>query len=213
MTYEHFATYEEIATQFRLTLCEVSFVQERQIAVKPDLFAFIQENVLLRRNYATEHAICESIIAPMLMIVSKEQDLPVWSHFRFDIAPEEGLMGVPNFLVAPASAVGTTFQQPVICVAEAKREDFNAGWAQALAEMIAAQRYNQDETMQMYGIVTTGRFWQFGMLERDVVTLENVSFSAQENLQRVMNILNWVFFVAKQQVIDDSFCVEKCTNS
>lgn len=200
MTYGHFATYEEVATQFQLTLCEVSFVQEREIAVKPDLFAFIHDNVLLRRNYATEHAICENIIAPMLMIVSKEQDLPVWSHFRFDVAPEEGLMGVPDFLAAPASAVGTTFQQPVICVAEAKREDFDAGWAQALAEMIAAQRYNQDETMQIYGIVTTGRFWQFGILERDVVTLENISFSAQENLQRVMNILNWVFFVAKQHV-------------
>ncbi|MDM8566210.1 hypothetical protein QUF74_11255 [Candidatus Halobeggiatoa sp. HSG11] len=48
------------------------------------------------------------------------------------------------------------FTQPVICVAEVKKEIFNEGSAQALSEMIAAQRFNQDELSEIFGIVTIG---------------------------------------------------------
>lgn len=124
----------------------------------------------------SENAICESIVALILNIVSKNNDLPVWSHIRFDVSAEEGLSGIPDFIIAPASDIGTTFKSPVICVSEAKKEDFNNGWAQTLAEMIAARRYNQDETIEIFGIVTTGA----------------------ENLQKLLNIINWIFQTAKK---------------
>ncbi|HAO22857.1 MAG TPA: hypothetical protein DCQ37_21835, partial [Desulfobacteraceae bacterium] len=78
----------------------------------------------------------------------------MWSHVRFDVSPEEGLAGIPDFIIAPASDIGTTFEKPVICVAEAKRENFNEGWAQAIAEMVASQRFNGDENIEIFGIVT-----------------------------------------------------------
>ena len=82
-----------------------------------------------------------------------------------------------DFLVAPASDIGTTFTTPIICVSEAKKENFNEGWAQGLAEMIAAQRFNQKENLEIFGIVTTGNFWQFGKLQENILTMEIVSFS------------------------------------
>ena len=97
----------------------------------------------------------------------------------------------------PASDIGTTFKTPVICIAEAKKENFNEGWAQALAEMVAAQRFNQNDELEVSGIVTTGSIWQFRKLRKKDLTLEIVSYSALEDLQKVMNIVNWIFYEAK----------------
>jgi hypothetical protein len=140
------------------------------------------------------------MIAPILGIISQQNDLPLWSHVRFDVSPEEGLIGIPDFMIAPASPIGTVPTNPMICVAEVKKENFNEGWAQVLAEMIAAQRFNEDENREIFGIVTTGSIWQFGKLTRKALTMEIVTFSALENQQKLFNIINWIFHVAKNQI-------------
>ncbi len=99
-----------------------------------------------------------------------------------------------------ASDIGTTFEKPVIYVAEARKENCHEGWAQALAEMIASQRFNQDENTEILGIVTTGIFWQFGKLQDKILTLEIVSYSALEKLQKLLHILHWMFYEPKQSV-------------
>ncbi len=74
------------------------------------------------------------------------------------------------------------------------------GWAQALAEMIAAQRFNQNAQTETFGIVTTGNFWQFGKLQQNILTMEIISCSATENIQKLFDILNWLFYEAANNV-------------
>ena len=200
MPYGKFNTYEEAALQFQIKLQERSFIQKLPLTVKTDIFDFIQDNLKTRRSYVSENAICELLIAPILMVVSKATDLPLWSHIRFDIDETAGLSGVPDFIIAPASDIGTTFTRPVICVAEAKRDNFNEGWAQALAEMVAAQRFNQDDNIEIFGLVTTGNFWQFGKLKGKILTMDTLALSASENLQKVFDALHWIFIQARQLV-------------
>ena len=66
--------------------------------------------------------------------------------------------------------------------------------------MIASQRFNKDENTEILGVVTTGIFWQFGKLQDKVLTLEIVSYSALENLQKLLHILHWMLYEAKQSV-------------
>ena len=47
-------------------------------------------------------------------------------------------------------------------VVEAKKNDFDQGWAQCLAELVVAQKINQDAKRPVYGIVTDANLWQFG---------------------------------------------------
>ena len=197
MAYGKFGTYEEVATQFKIKLIESSFIQKKEISIPESLFEFVNDNLRLKRNYVSENAICEAIISPILTIVSKYNQIPLWSHIRFDISEEEGLVGIPDFLIAPSSDIGTTFTKPIICVTEAKKENFNEGWAQALAEMIAAQRFNQTPDKDIYGIVTTGLFWQFGKLNQNNFTQEVIAYSAVEDLQQLFDVLNWLVFEAK----------------
>jgi len=197
MSYGQFKTYEEVALKFEIELIECAFVEEQEIEISKDLLAFIKKNLELRRNYISENSICETMIAPILGIVSYHNDLPLWSHVRFDISVEEGLIGVPDFLVAPASPIGTIFVSPVICIAEVKKENFNEGWAQVLAEMIAVQRFNHDDCREIFGIVTTGNIWQFGKLKQKSLTIDVVTYSALENLQKLFNLLQWLYQTAK----------------
>ena len=43
-----------------------------------------------------------------------------------------------------------------------------------------------------YGVVTTGKTWEFGKLEHDIFTVDPVSVSAADNLQKTFNNLNWI---------------------
>ena len=200
MAYGKFGTYEEVATQFKIKLIEASFIQKKEITIPESLFEFINDNLRLKRSYVSENAICEAIISPILNIISKYNQIPLWSHVRFDISEEEGLVGIPDFLIAPSSDIGTTFTHPIICVTEAKKENFNEGWAQALSEMIAAQRFNQTPDKDIYGIVTTGLFWQFGKLNQHNFTQEVIAYSAVEDLQQLFDVLNWLVAEAKKSL-------------
>ncbi|MEY4769243.1 MAG: hypothetical protein RL637_1882 [Pseudomonadota bacterium] len=200
MPYGKFSSYEEVATRFQIRLIDTSFIQENKLKVSKPLLQFIEDNLRSKRSYVSENAICESIISPILNIVCKQNDISLWSHVRFNINEEDGLVGIPDFLIAPVSELGITFSHPVICVAEAKKENFNEGWAQALAEMIAAQRFNQTPKQDIYGIVTTGLFWQFGKLNQNHFTQEVIAYSAVENLQRLLNVLNWLILEAKKSI-------------
>ncbi|NOQ35367.1 MAG: hypothetical protein GQ569_05660 [Methylococcaceae bacterium] len=202
MTYGTFKTYEEVAIRFRIKLIETSFIQESSIEVPAGLFEFINDNLRLKRSYISENAICENIISPILNIISKHHNISLWSHVRLDVSEKDGLVGIPDFLIAPVSDIGTTFTQPIICVAEAKKENFNEGWAQALSEMIAIQRFNETVDKDIYGIVTTGLFWQFGKLNQTNFTQEVVAYSAVENLQRLFDVLNGLFLEAKKTIIE-----------
>ena len=43
---------------------------------------------------------------------------------------------------------------------DADINDFEMGWGQCLAELVAAQKINADADLQVYGIVTDGDLWQ-----------------------------------------------------
>jgi hypothetical protein len=58
-------------------------------------------------------------------------------------------------------------EKPIVMIVEAKKNDFEQGWGQCLAELIAAQKINDDLENPVFGIVTDGNLWQFGKLEHD----------------------------------------------
>ena len=200
MSYDNYSNYEEVATKFKIKFKEENFVKEEPININPSMFTFIDDNVKSRRSYVSENSICENIIAPILSIVAKENDIPLWSHVRFDVSEKDGLMGVPDFIIAPTSYIGTTFEKPIVCISEAKKENFNEGWAQILSEMIAAQIVNENQSLDVYGIVSTGKFWEFAKLNQNIFSKEIVAISATENLQKLFNFLNWIIKTAKTSI-------------
>ncbi len=198
MAYGHFKTVEEVAIKFDIEVAKnTPFIRQRELDVQETLFLLITENIRDDLSFINEITICEKIISPILHIVAKNYaQLNVWSHVPYNIDEQKGLVGELDYLIAPRTKYGG-MARPSLCVIEAKRDNFDEGWTQALAEMVASSLSGAD---LCYGVVTTGKTWEFGKLEQEVFTVDPVSVSAADNLQKTFNILNWMFDIIAQRV-------------
>ena len=84
------------------------------------------------------------IIAPILIDLRKQfnNHITVFSGINFTVDPDQGLNGICDFLISYSDEL-LLVTAPIIILVEAKKEDLNAGLGQCIAEMIAAQRFNE----------------------------------------------------------------------
>ena len=190
MAYGTFKSVGEIAKKFNLKVIYGTSLTDQQTLLVPKvLFSMVENNLKDKANYISEYAICDALIRPILGIVAMQSPLSIWSHVPYNIDEKKGLIGEPDYLIAPVTQYGE-MAKPALCVIEAKKADFDEGWAQALAEMVASSLLG---TNKCYGIVSTGEIWQFGKLENNVFMSDSKSISATRELQYVFNTLNWLF--------------------
>ncbi len=117
------------------------------------------------------------------------------SHFRVDGT----LSGTPDYMVSRKSNLGKTIlESPLVLVVEAKRNDFEQGWGQCLAELVAADRLNS-QACPVYGIVTDGKLWEFGRLYNQVFTKNSASYTITD-LEKLFCVLNGLFDLATQDL-------------
>lgn len=79
---------------------------------------------------------------------------------------------------------------PVIAIGKAKKEDLIGGLGQCVAEMIAAQLFNEQEENQVtniYGVVTSGTAWRFVKLEGKTVSVDVVEYYIN-NVEKILGI-------------------------
>ena len=90
-------------------------------------------------------------------IVPDHPKLKVWKAAALET---DTLTGIADYLITPKRAYLAT---PLLCVAEAKRDDFVQGRAQCVAEMAACFWNNMQEGYErdVFGIVSNGQGWQF----------------------------------------------------
>ena len=107
------------------------------------------------------------------------------------------LKGVADFVIAPNLAYLTT---PLLCVIEAKKDDFEKGEAQCIGGMLACLLENQKEgkPTHVFGIVSNGEGWQFYQLTTDHQVFRSKQFGIGL-LPELLGILNGFF--AKVQAI------------
>ncbi len=190
MAYGTFKSVEEVATKFDIEVADTTiFIGEKTLEISELLFSIIENNLRDKINYVSEYAICETIIRPILDIVAQNYPLKVWSHIPYNVDQEKGLVGEPDYLIAPKNKYGGMVS-PALCVIEAKKDNFDEGWTQALAEMVASSLL---EAKTCYAVVTTGTVWQFGKLKNNIFIIDPTFVSAATDLQRLFNIINWVF--------------------
>ncbi|MGD1703931.1 hypothetical protein [Dapis sp. BLCC M229] len=193
MPYSKF-TLEEVLTNFNLNVVE-NFGEFNQLPeVSPS--KFIQEALEyylpLAVAIASEKARSEFIIAPILAEVKKisNNQISLFSGIEFNVNPELGLNGFCDFIIS-LSTQQIVLKAPVITLVEAKNDNLRNGLAQCMAEMVAAQIFNQDkgkEIPKIYGVVTTGTAWQFLELEAQTIIIDLEEYSVY-NLPKILGIL------------------------
>ena len=129
----------------------------------------------MRLALVSEKARSEFIVAPILLAVREAAGdrVAILSGQRLDVDPSRSLSGECDFLLARSEPV-PRLRAPLMAVVEAKKNDIEGGLGQCVAQMVAAQLYNEragEPLATVYGCVTTGEAWQFLGLTGTVVTL------------------------------------------
>jgi hypothetical protein len=192
MAFNAYKKISSVLKKFQITYQEDRFMLTTPIELSD---YFRAELSFMRKELVIDHseaAICESLIYPLLKEVWKphKELLMLWSHepLKYD----EDLSGVPDYLIAKRSPLGkVVFDQPYLIVVEAKKDNFSQGWGQCLAELVAAQKLNNEPQRCVFGMVSNGEVWEFGKLEADRFTkhLEVYTIKELDNLSGAINYL------------------------
>ncbi len=200
MAFSAYKTIGNVMKEFQISSEQIPFVEEIKYPA-PD--GFKAEIDFMRREGAIENsefAICENFIYPILKDIWKNyyKKFVLWSHEPLNY--DEKLSGIPDYTLAKRSRLGSVvFDQPYLLVVEAKQDDFTAGWAQCLAEMIAVQKMNVNPEQVIFGIVTNGRIWEFGKLEIGKFTL-HPDFYSIGDIDRLFAAVNFIFQQCEAQL-------------
>ena len=193
MAFSDFKTISEVQEKFRIKYASNDFFG---VETKDPSEQFLQELEFSRQYidvFASEGSRCEIIIFPILREVYKDyaENYGLW--VRKSIVYDETLSGTPDYLVATRSELGmTVVGTPLVMLVEAKKNDFEQGWGQCLAELVAAQKINDDPDFPVYGVVTDGKLWEFGQLVGDTFIQNRTNFTI-DNLSILFGAMNSVF--------------------
>ncbi|MDF5738335.1 MULTISPECIES: hypothetical protein [unclassified Nostoc] len=200
MAFSNYKTISEVLKAFQVIYTEAIFISEVPFNI-PDYFR--EDLELMMRDAVvdnSEFAICENLIYPVLKEVWKtyRYHFILWSHESLNY--DEKLSGFPEYILAKRSPLGkVVFDKPYFILVEAKQDNFETGWAQCLAEMIAAQRLNAEHQIIIFGIVSNGERWQLGKLERETFTRNTTYYTIQE-LDKLFAAVNFVFQQSELQL-------------
>jgi hypothetical protein len=177
MSYSQFHL-EDIESQLNLNIeeCESVLISVCSETVSNYLEETLKYNLPLALEIGTEKARSEMIIAPILIELKKSLDskISLFSGREFNIDPEQGLVGFCDFLIS-RSPSQLIIKAPVVVIVEAKNENIQSGLGQCIAEMYAAQIFNQRQgnlVTEIYGSVTTGTNWKFLKLVDRIVNID-----------------------------------------
>lgn len=195
MAYNNF-TLESVKHQFELNLFDTPFCQSLPTAnPQPEFLTIFQQWLPLAQRAKSEKAKSELLISPILTEVKRlaEAKIQLFSGEEFNVDKEIGLNGFCDFLLSK-STTAYIIEAPVIMLVEAKKGELDVGLGQCVAEMVAAQIFNQNEHRSIpivYGSVTSGKLWQFLKLEGKDVTIDVNEYPVTP-VERILGILKWM---------------------
>ncbi|MDQ7089966.1 MAG: hypothetical protein Q9M50_04895 [Methylococcales bacterium] len=199
MSYESF-TIEAIEKDFAVTIQSQKDLFSEISSIEPSerLTSLLEDLTPLASAIGTEKARSEFIIAPILAEIKKRlgNQVSLFSGTRFDVDKEKGLNGFCDFMFS-LSSNQLSLSAPVIAVVEAKNDNINSGFGQCMAEMVAAQLYNQQQQKPLkvvYGCVTTGSIWRFMQLVDDVIYVDTQEYYL-DSVSKILGI-----FIADLQI-------------
>ena len=202
MAFTNYKNIADVLKTFPLSYQEKDFIQN--IEFECDEYFSRRLNTVIQEGivFNSEYAICENIISPILTEVWRGyiQSFLIWSHQPLNY--DENLSGVPDYVVAQRSPRGKiVLEKPYVIVVEAKKDNFEEGWGQCLAEMLAAQKLNNDPSKKLFGMVSNGKLWEFGVLQEEMFT-KNRKYYVLENLEELMGAVNFLFAESLAQLLN-----------
>jgi hypothetical protein len=190
-------TYEDLDA-LQIVVQTEALHLEKSPKVEPS--AWLKETLELNMQLpmASEKAKSEGIIAPILSDLVKRNNFSFtyFSGYNFLVDKNQGLKGRCDFLLSK-SPKARRIESPILSIVEAKNDNLEEGIPQCVAQLYAADLFNQKHGLPnrpIYGSITYAFGWQFVKLENKIAYVDDKIYSL-ENLPQIMGIL--------QKIIDN----------
>jgi hypothetical protein len=194
MAYSDF-DLKKVRKDFGVQIDEQSdlFADVRPVQPGPTLANTLAETAQLAIAIHTEKARSELIITPVLLDIWRQAQsrISLFSGTEFNVDEERGLTGYCDYILS-RSKDQLTVNAPVVMIVEAKNENIKGGLGQCVAEMIAAQIFNEREgnaIETIYGVVTTGEIWKFLKLACSVASIDLSDYYIVRDVHKILGIL------------------------
>jgi hypothetical protein len=199
MPYSEF-TLRKVRQDLGITIQEGSSFLTEIAPIAPDqlLQQELEEGLPLVLARGSEKARSEWLINPVLTAVRRllNRSVSLFSGEEFTVDTALGLNGVCDFLLS-RSLTQLEIEAPAVVIVEAKKENLNGGLGQCIAEMVAAQRFNEmngEAIATIYGVVSSGTAWKFLKLEGKTVAIDLSEYP----LLPVDQILGWLVWMVRE---------------
>lgn len=196
MPYSSFKTISSVKKAFGLETLEGKrlFSQVPPVVPSQQLSDYLEQTLPLA-SVGSEKARSELIISPILIETRRlfNQEISVFSGEDFTVDESSGLNGTCDFLISKSPEI-LSIEAPVIVLVEAKKADIASGFGQCIAEMLAAQRFNQEQgrlVERIYGVVTNGVLWRFLYLIDKTVAIDSIDHSIPP-VDQILGVLVWM---------------------
>jgi hypothetical protein len=189
-------TLNSVKDRFKLKVSDRPFCESLPLAEpQASVLDILSQYLPLAEAARTEKAKSELSISPILVEARRlaNSQVQLFSGEEFEVDRERGLNGFCDFLFS-RSENRLTIDAPVLMLVEAKRGELENGLGQCVAEMLAAQIYNEAQEQVMpviYGCVTSGKLWQFLKLEGNNITVDLTNYPVMP-VQKILGILKWM---------------------
>lgn len=124
-------------------------------------------------------------------------NLRMWQEKQIN-AGKTPFRGKADFVFTPYQA---QFKLPYIILSEAKKDNFEQGWGQCLMGIKASQMINEKDGYKtdMYGIVSSGKIWEFGKYTLEHKFYKTDSYSMNQ-LGLILAILKDIFITCEEHI-------------
>lgn len=184
MALSNFGTISEVLEAYGIRYEDGVFVVPTSATPGTLFLAELQFSIENIDVYSSEGARTELIISPILREIYKNyvETLAFW--VQKPMTADALLSGVPDYIFGTKSPLGKkVLGTPLVLIVEAKKNDFEQGWGQCLAELVAAQIINRETAKPVYGIVTDGLLWRIGKLTEKVFVQDTGKYTTDSTAQ------------------------------
>ncbi len=165
---------------------------------------FLKEHLKIANslNLRSEKARSEAIVFPLLLDV-RERSSGFFTIYSGDsLNVNEDLRGECDFMLAK-DINSYDVNYPVIQIVEAKKHDIeDLGIPQCAAQLVGARYFNLDngiELKKIYGCATTGKLWQFLVLEGNTIYVDDKQYYLG-NLPELLGAFQYIIDYYKREL-------------
>jgi hypothetical protein len=154
-----------------------------QTSVDMSQFAHLKTQLETNLKYiylSSEAARREALVAPILFSVAAF--LKTYVNVEFSLEVSKQLKGKIDYFIQ---------RHNQLLVIEAKHDDLDKGFKQLTVELIAVDQWLDQDITSLYGIITLGEVWRFGILDRNtkLITQDTNLYRVPADLQELLGIL------------------------